>query len=332
MMPAVRRLTLAVLLALAACSKSQPTAPTTTAAAASTQPNIVLTGHITATITGEPLSGLTLDLASHQTTTDASGGFRYEFAPGAITATPLLTIGGPTVLTRQSVVAFATSRDLSTDAIALSPNFDLVFYRQLVRDNFDSPGVLRLIRRWDSAPLVYLRTVDEAGSPIDGTTLDTVEAAIRDTVGAWTGGRFGVADLQRGTDTKEGALGWVTVKWPAQADPSICGRSLVGVSGGWIELDYKNNSCTAPCSKNSRIAPRVVRHELGHTLGFWHTGNPQDLMYGGTWTDSQCNQSPTTREQFHAAIAYARPQGNSDPDNDPTSTSLRFEPSPIVVN
>jgi len=334
MMPSVRYALLVMLIVLSACSKSQPAAPSptpTTPVTPVAPPNIVLTGHVRATVTGEALGGEAIDLATHQTSTDPAGGFRYEFVPGTISATPILTISGLNIVTRLSLINLAGSRDLSTDVIALGGSFDLAFYRELVRDNHDSPGVLRLIRRWDTAPRIYLKTVDEAGSPIDDVTLDAVEAALRDNATSWTGGRFGLASLERGTETREGQLGWVTVKWPALADPNVCGRAQIAVSGGWIELDYKNDLCRASCSR-SRVAPLVVRHELGHTMGFWHTGNPDDLMYFGTWKTSQCNLEPNAREKFHAAIAYGRPTGNSDPDSDPVTSYLRVDPGPIVVN
>jgi hypothetical protein len=216
------------------------------------------------------------------------------------------------------------SSDLST-----AGSFDLDFYRQLVRDNYDSPGVMRLLRRWDSAPHVHLMTVDDAGDAIDGATLDSVDAALRDAA-EWTGGRFGVAEVERGTATREGQAGWVTVKFPSMAEPEVCGRAQVAVSGGWMSLDYKNDRCS--CSGRSHVAPLIVRHEMGHVMGFWHTGNQHDLMWGGTWSCADEDQHATDRERFHAAIAYDRPAGNSDPDTDPSSTYLRVDPPIVVVN
>jgi hypothetical protein len=59
--------------------------------------------------------------------------------------------------------------------------FDLKFYWQFVRNGLDSTA-LQPIRRWTRNPSVYLRTVDEAGAPIDAETLDATERMLTETV------------------------------------------------------------------------------------------------------------------------------------------------------
>jgi hypothetical protein len=58
-------------------------------------------------------------------------------------------------------------------------------------------------------------------------------------------------------------------------------------------------------------------------MGFWHTDSPADLMWHISGTCD--NAMPSARELAHAAIAYRRPVGNTDPDVDPT-TAVNLKP------
>jgi hypothetical protein len=244
-----------------------------------------------------------------------------------VSATPALHLTGSNIVPRDTAVTLSKSRDLSVDAISLSGPFNLGFYRQFVRDAFESPGAMRALRRWTVAPKVYVRTVDEAGKPIETPTIDLVRTVLAEDQSVWTGGRFGIASVDAGTQTREGVPGWITVKFPSEVDPHVCGRAQVAQSGGWIELDYKNNECT--CHGPSRIDAIVVRHELGHAFGFYHTGDRRDLMSGLPW---DCSVRLTAREQFHASVAYTREPGNADQDVDAATATLSVAPAPIVVN
>jgi hypothetical protein len=320
-----------VLILLAGCRGSSTSAGPTPvpAGAAPVTSAVQLSGRVVATVTGEPLAGISVDLEGQRTTTDPGGVFALGWDANQNPVFGRATLAGPTILSRGLTIGTSTSREITVDAIVLGNGFDLDYYRKLVRDTSDAPGVLRTLRRWTRAPRVYLKAVDEAGIPIDEVTLSVVESALRDDGAAWTGGRFGVADVQRGSGTREGQSGWLTVRWPNPAtEGNNCGRAQVGVDGGWIELNYLNRACG--CG-GSRAGAGLVRHELGHALGFFHTGDVNDLMKANLDPGTLCNGRASARERYHAAIAYSRPVGNTDPDVDPATTIQSRGLEPVVV-
>jgi hypothetical protein len=336
-MPAMLRdmrwIVIAASVALAGCNGRSPAPAPSSTVPAGTQPPaqaiVQLSGRVLATVTGEPLAGIAVDIGGQQTTTDASGAFSVPWDLGGRASSGRATLTGPAILTRGLTIATSTSRDLSLDAIPLAHGFDLTYYRKLVRNTSDAPDGMRALRRWTTAPRVYIRTVDEAGTPIDDATLAATEAALGDDASAWTGGRFGLVEIVRGPESREGRSGWITVKWPNPANEgNNCGRAQVGVDGGWIELNYLNRICACGAA---RVGPGIVRHELGHAFGFFHTGEPTDLLKSTLDTQTLCAGRASARERYHAAIAYSRPIGNTDPDNDPTTTIQRRDLEPIVI-
>lgn len=211
-------------------------------------------------------------------------------SPTAPTTPPVVT--PPPTTTPPPVVSMITVSGCP-DAV---PGMDLGFYREIGCNTFDLP--MQPVRRWAFAPKLYIRTVDDAGAAIDQVTLDTVQNAMIDVAPRFTNNRFGLEGVLRGTDTREGQTGWVTVKWPATAQ-TYCGLSDIAVDGGTISLAYKTPGCD--CG-GSAIRPRTARHELGHALGYWHTDNAGDLMSNPT--TKPCDQQPSARELAAAAFQY----------------------------
>ena len=132
-------------------------------------------------------------------------------------------------------------------------------------------------------------------------------AALESVAGSLTG-VFGLAGLERGTGTKAGEPGWITVAWLDDPERRSCGRAAVG--GDWIDLYTNTPGCR--CAGGPAIAPVIIKHELGHSLGLRHTDNRADIMHAGG--HSLCaDVSPSEREKYHAAIAYTRAIGSLAP-------------------
>lgn len=292
---------------LAGCGGSGSTLPTSP----STPPvpsTYTVSGTLTATNGGQPLSA-SLDV--NGTAAQAAGGTFSVTLPASLAGSLIFRIDAGGMVHRETYVRGGVSRSVALDVITQGSGFDMTFYRQLVRGTYDQPQAPLSLRRWTRAPNVYLRTVDDAGAAIDAKTLDSTEQAIREAVPTWSGFQ---ATITRGADTRLRQAGWITVRWPAVVVAGECGRADVAVEGGEIELPYKNGG-GCRCSGGPEIRPRTVRHEVGHAMGFWHTDSTADLMSGPAVAG--CDGQPSARELYHAAIAYKRPVGNTDPDSDP---------------
>lgn len=183
------------------------------------------------------------------------------------------------------------------------PRFNLAFYRQLALNAYDGP--VQPLRRQTQAPRIYLRILDDAGVAIDQGTLSATASAIESTTGLLTG-VFGIAGLERGTETREGVPGWITVRWSPLLD-GACGRALAG--GDLITL-YPRGPCR--CQGGPAVALLIVKHELGHALGLRHTDSTSDLMHGGGGPLA-CDRQPSEREIYHARIMYQQRIGSYDP-------------------
>jgi hypothetical protein len=305
-----------ILAAMTASACTRTSAALSPTAATSADAIDLLTGTVTATNGGQAVAGASVATLAETVTTNADGAFEFHAVRGG-RAVPL-TISGPSIVTR-TTMAGGSSSDALTPKVFMQNDggFDLGFYRALARNGYEQPSQLQPIRRWTRAPQIYLKTVDEAGLSIDAVTLDSVSAALADAAGIWSGGAFGLAGITRGTSTREGTAGWITVKFANPPAAGRCGLTQIGVEGGWMELNYLGATCS--CGGPSKIYPRLVRHELGHAFGFYHTDSADDVMYGQAVKANTCNLQPSTRERQYAKYMYSRPVGNVDPDTDPVS-------------
>ena len=277
-------------------------------------------------MTEQPIAGATVTVGGQDFRTDANGAFTIHSPTANIGDT---TIRGNGLITRETRLSVA-SRDVTIDVIQDRAPFSLAFFRQMARNAFESENGLEPLRPLDRTPRIHIRTVDEAGRSVDSRTLDLVEAALRDSASVWSGGRYPLEVVERGSSSRVGQSGWITVLFLSAPEDSACGRATIGTSTGYIQLHHRDPSCI--CGNPELIAPRSVRHELGHIYGYWHTDNIQDVMWGGTWQERFCDQKPAAREIAHAKYMYARTAGNTDPDTDPSGTVLRVPRTIVIEN
>ena len=204
-----------------------------------------------------------------------------------------------------SVVACAcgvASSPTQPSHAATAAVFEPEFYRAFLQNAFESPAQLEPVRILRTPLRLYIQIHDNHGRPVDAATLATTEQALIDAAPIWSGGTFGVTAIVRGAATRENVPGWITVKWSADSPGESCGRSTVGIDGGFIEL---NVSGACSCGRDGRVFPRLVRHELGHAMGYYHTNHPDDVMYGKSITTAQCDAMPSERERHHAKVAHS---------------------------
>ena len=307
---------------LPACSASSLTAPTSapppdtgrtpSSAVASTW---TLSGTLRATNGGQPLAGMTVAAAGITTTTDGTGFYALAIPSGVGGTTVSLTVSGPGLLPRGlHIVNRGTSRAVDIDAIALVAPFSLDWFRQLARNVYDGRGTF-VIRRWTTAPHVYIRTVDNAGRPVEPEVVHLVAEWARRSVPQWTSGALAVGLLESGAEARPDTAGWLMVDFVRDAQTLECGHSTIGSNPGRIR--FNNDRCGCGSTK---VAPGTVLHEFGHALGFGHVSDRGSIMYPQIPGGCAAPQlSPL--EQYHAALAYRRPAGNADPDLDPVSAA-----------
>ena len=218
--------------------------------------------------------------------------FHYALAVAGVVSLCACTVApSPTAPTARATV----------DALVMVAGFEPAFYRALLQNGYEAPDRLEPVRVLRGPLRLYVRTEDDQGRAIDRVTLETTERALIESAWIWSGETFGVAAIERGSGTREKATGWITVRWSRAAGSGQCGRSTVGIDGGFIEL---NASGACSCGLATAVYPRLVRHELGHAMGYYHTGDETDVMYGRPITSSGCDLLPSDRERRHARFAH----------------------------
>ena len=182
---------------LAACgggssppAPSPPTTPTTPLPPPPPPDRWTLSAQVVQYSTNRPVAGAQVVVAGGSPiTSDASGRFDLgaDTRPGE---TPLsVTIEATGHLKRQTFLRWERgARETIVDLIPAGRPFSATFFRQLLRDAYETPKDLESFTRWIQSPRFYLRTVDQAGRAIEPEVLAVVRKAIPAAVADFTGG------------------------------------------------------------------------------------------------------------------------------------------------
>ncbi len=250
-------------------------------------------------------------------TTSAGGDFSLSSATANPPTTPYdVSIAANGYLTRKQWITWqAGARSgVTLDLIRNVSPFSLDFYGQFVRGGFDQSGAPWPVLRWTAAPNFYVKTVDQTGRAIEPEVLAVVLSSLARAVPIYTGGVYTAGAIESGTADRAGAANWVNVTILRDASQrTICGSSRIGANPGEITLYDDVCSCGSV-----KIPGAVVLHEVGHAMGFFHVSDRSSVMYPTLPGNCPVGE-PSANERFHAAVAYSRPRGNTDPDNDPSS-------------
>ena len=305
-----------------ACSggSSKPSTPTTpTPPTTPTTPtnSWSISGSVRETVGGAPIANARIapSWALGSVNAGADGGYQLGAATNPPTTPYDLTISADGFVSRRQWVTWQPGPrgDIRFDLIRNAAPFSMDFYKQLVRGTFDYETDMWPVLRLNASPRFYVKTIDQNGRAIEPEVLTVVLAALDRAVPAFTGGVLSSAGIETGTETRGDIAGWINVLIVRDPTSDVCGEAYVGREAGEILL--VNDRCG--CGSN-KIPGELVMHEVGHALGFFHVNDNSSVM--NPTSPIRCGAVDlSAAERYHAAIAYSRPRGNTDPDNDPSS-------------
>jgi hypothetical protein len=298
-------------------ASSSPTGPSTAGNKWS------ISGSVVDTVSHESVSGASVKPAWNlaAVSTGAAGDYLLGSTGNPPPSPNKLTVSADGFVTREQWVAVQAMQrtDVTLDLIRNAAPFSMDFYKQLARGSYDQDGAPYALLRWTQTPKFYLKTTDQLNRAVASDVIGVIRDAVTRAVPLWSGGQYS-AIIETGSDVRAATPGWVNILITTDPGERVtCGQSYIGRDPGEINLNI-NPVCSCGSIK---IPGHVVVHEVGHAMGFFHVSDNKSVMYPRAPGNCPVGEL-SADERYHAAIAYQRPRGNVDPDNDPSAIpSLR---------
>jgi hypothetical protein len=287
-----------------------------------------LSGTIVSAVDGLPLGGITVQIGSQRTVSDARGAFEVDNLPSGSLAEVL---SAASVVERRTTVNVPSA---SPAREALIPaDFDLDAFNQMFRGN-------GRLERWITPPsLVVITTVMNYDSGLGSADHD-YRATSEQLTDAETD--LLIAQLTEGLQllTANAFTQFASIERESAASGAMVntlrpGKIVVGRYNGiqgllntigfgrWLTDDNGRVIVGAvyldrDFDKTSAAQRRLLRtHELGHALGYNHVTSRISIMNPAIGPDV------TTFDRQGCAIAFQRQPGSQSPDIDPSSPAPR---------
>ena len=302
-----------------------------------------ISGKLRGTINGKALSGVSVRVGNRSTVTDYRGRFRLTNVPKGVI--PVVFENERKIQPRRVAVNSKRLCSIKFDAIEKESKFNLAFYRELVRgehpsERWSNPPGARTIYRWTrrKPPTIYIdtNTAKTHTGKISAKTIRRVKRVIKKVVPVFSGNNYRRLDLSiKVKEFSHGSFDFV----PAYSIVISFDDSLVEVRNGRMTLGRTHTSpdvfyfpdqpgCLhkvriyvvndGNCYKQCRITQEeVIAHELGHGFGFRHTSSTHQPPIPSIMEQGESYGFLFTKhDKLHMKVAYKRPVGNSDIDND----------------
>lgn len=318
---------LAFVVTAAACS-SDATIPSPVPPPGGSGDTTSLSGTVIGHLDSAPIAGATLVNGTVSALTSSAGLFTLNGV--ASSGTIGVTVNAPGHVFRRAVFAMTPNRSgVTIDLIRQAPPFDIEFYRMWARDSLQSTS-LQATKPWTKNPNFYFKTLlDDVDEIVPDDVIDRIAGVFANAIVELSGGRRQIGVVERGTEARDAADGWVRVTF-ARALGGVLGRSTVGGDSGTMALLYAPLLQSTPQNNPFNCdfyLYGIADHEITHTMGFYHTFD----TIGDSFSGPGCTGTGRPeRTRIHSSIMYARPPGNTDPDIDPPSAAQSTAPGPAA--